>query len=82
MRNFLIVASIALGLSACATHESVGRQAAASCQAVGITEKDPQFATCSEAYSRQYLEGRLNESFHNALNPTPDDRRIRHNWVY
>jgi hypothetical protein len=82
MRNVVILASVACALCACQTPESLQRQAAANCQAVGITEKDPQFKTCSEAFSRQYLEGQLNTNYRNALNPAPDDRRIAHMWVY
>jgi len=78
----MILASIACALCACQTPESVQRQAAANCQAVGITEKDPQFKTCSQAFSRQYLAGQLNTNYRNALNPTPDDRRLAHVWVY
>ena len=82
MRKLAILASVAGALCACQTPESLQRQAAANCQAVGITEKDPQFKTCSEAFSRQYLEGQLNTNYQNALNPAPDDRRIPHVWVY
>jgi hypothetical protein len=82
MRNFVVLGSVALALCACQTPESLQRQAAANCQAVGITEKDSQFKTCTAAFSRQYLEGQLGTNYRNALNPAPDDRRIAHVWVY
>jgi hypothetical protein len=82
MRKTVILATVAGALCACQTPESLQRQAAANCQAVGISEKDPQFKTCSEAFSRQYLEDQLNTNYRNALNPAPDDRRIAHVWVY
>jgi hypothetical protein len=80
MRDIVIVAAAALALSACATQESVQRQAALNCQAVGISEADPQFGTCTRAYSRAYVEDRLEHSYHDALNATPEDPRIRHQW--
>jgi len=82
MRKFVIVGLALLALGACATPESVQRQAAANCQAVGISESDPQFATCAHAYTRAHLEDRLENSYHDALNAAPEDARIRHGWVY
>ena len=81
MRNLVVLGAM-MALCGCQTPESLQRQAAANCQAVGITEKDPQFRTCSQAFSRQYLEDQLNTNFHNALNAVPDDRRLAHQWVY
>jgi hypothetical protein len=80
----LVLASAFFALSGCATDPSVYRQANLDCQAVGITEKDPQFATCSEAYSRQRLENRLERSYRDALRRVPDEaeRRIPHQDVY
>jgi len=80
MRNVVIAASMGLSLCGCATHESVYREALNNCQAVGISEQDPQFGTCTQAYARQHLEDRLTETYHDALNPTPEDRRIAHQW--
>ena len=82
MRKFIMAGFALLTLCGCATPESVQRQAIANCNAVGIGESDPQFANCTYAYRRTYLEDRLDNSFHDALNATPDDRRIQHNWVY
>ena len=50
MRKIVILASAACALCACQTPESLQRQAAANCEAVGITQKDPQFKTCSAAW--------------------------------
>ena len=82
MRRFMMAGFALLALCGCATPDSVQRQAANNCLAVGISEKDPQFATCTHAYRRSYMEDRLENSFHDALNAVPEDRRIRHNEVY
>ena len=82
MRGIFIVALACVALCGCATDPSVYRQASLNCQAVGIGEKDPQFATCTHAYRRSYMEDRLENSFHDALNAVPEDRRIQHQWVY
>ncbi len=44
MRNIFIVVTAGLALCGCATPQSVQRQAIANCQAVGISESDPEFA--------------------------------------
>jgi hypothetical protein len=67
------VSAAALALGACAGHESLQRQAALNCQAVGISEKDPQFGTCTQAYSRARIEERLEQSYIDALNAYPSD---------
>jgi hypothetical protein len=68
MRNLILVASVGLVVCGCATDSTrTDRLAVANCNAVGITEKDPQFATCREAYSRDYVEGRLEHDYHDAL---------------
>ena len=82
MRTIVILASAGLALCGCATDPSVQRQASANCQAVGISEKDPQFATCTKAYSRQHLEDRLSDTYREAIRAVPDDRRIPHQDVY
>ena len=82
MRNAMMAGLVLLTLGACTTPESVQRQAAANCQAVEISESDPQFAICTHAYTRAHLEDRLENSYHDALNAAPEDRRIAHGWVY
>jgi hypothetical protein len=68
MRNFIVAASAGLALCACATDNNrVERIAVANCNAVGITEKDPQFATCRKAYGSQYIEDRLEHDYHDSL---------------
>jgi hypothetical protein len=78
MVKTMIAGFALLALCGCATPESVQRQASANCQAVGISQSDPQFATCTHAYTRAHLE----DSYHDALNAAPEDSRIRHGWVY
>ena len=82
MCRFMMAGFALLALCGCATPDSVQRQAANNCLAVGISEKDPQFATCTHAYRRSYMEDRLETTFDDALNAVPEDRRIRHNEVY
>jgi uncharacterized protein YecT (DUF1311 family) len=79
-----ILASAFLALCGCAVDPSVYRQANLDCQAVGITESDPQFATCSAAYSRQHLDTRLERSYRDALRRVPSEveYRIPHQDVY
>ena len=82
MRKFILPVLAGLSLWGCATQEIVQRQAADNCQAVGIGEKDPQFATCSKAFKRQYQEDQLNQNYRNLLNAVPNDRRLPHMDVY
>ena len=82
MRNFIIVASVGLALCGCATDNTrVERLAVANCNSVGITEKDPQFATCSQSYRLQYIQGRLEHDYHDALNAIRDPK-LAHNDPY
>jgi hypothetical protein len=78
MRTLIIAASAALVLWGCATPEGVQRQALNNCQAVGITEKDPQFATCVRSFKLQSIQKRLERDYHEALIPVREDRRSRH----
>ena len=80
MRKVLLVVLAGLALCACATDERVIREARADCQAVGITEKDPQFAVCTQAMSRQHLEDRIHDTYHAATQgPITDaERRTPH----
>jgi hypothetical protein len=71
-----------LVLSACATPESLRQQAIANCQAVGISESDPQFATCTYAYTRAHLENRLENSYRDALDAAPPNRQRHHDGIF
>ena len=73
MRNIFIVVTAGLALCGCATDPTVYRQASLNCQAVGISETDPQFATCTTVYSRRHLEHRLTDSYHDVLATVPFD---------
>ncbi|HEX3486057.1 MAG TPA: hypothetical protein VHT51_13420 [Micropepsaceae bacterium] len=68
----------------CAVDPSVYREANLDCQAVGISESDPQFATCSKAYAEQHLEDQLEKSYRGAQKRvlTETERRIPHQDVY
>ena len=79
MRKIFAVALAGTALCACA---SAGQKEAAilQCQAVGITQTDPQFNLCTRAYTLQANQDSLEVSYHQALNPTYDDRRTAHAW--
>jgi copper homeostasis protein CutC len=79
MRNILIVALAAAGLCACASGSQ--REAAIlQCQAVGISQSDPQFDLCTRAYTLQANQDNLEVTYHRALNPTYDKRGLAHQW--
>ena len=84
MRTLFVIVITGLALGACAADERVVREARANCQAVGITEKDPQFAVCQQALSRQHLEDRIHDTYHGATQgPITDaERRTPHVDAY
>ena len=82
MRKCIIACLALLGLTACATPESLRQQAIANCQAVGISESDPQFANCTYAYTRAHLEHRLENSYRDALDAAPANRQRRHDGIF
>jgi hypothetical protein len=70
---------MALALCGCATSAAVDRQAAlASCQAVGINERDPQFATCLQAQIQGRREMHLEHAYEDAKHIVPNDMMSRH----
>jgi hypothetical protein len=82
MRNLIIMASVGAVLCGCASDKDrADRLAVANCNAVGITEKDPQFATCRQAYRSDYIEGRLEHDYHDALTAFRDPK-LSHNDPY
>jgi copper homeostasis protein CutC len=78
MRNILIVAIAAAGLSACAT-EGQREAAILRCHEVGISQSDPQFDLCTRSYALQANQGTLEVTYHRALNAKPDPR-LAHQW--
>jgi hypothetical protein len=82
MRKLIIVASLALALCGCAAPDSVRRQALSNCQSVGISEKEPQFASCMQAFRLQNEQDRLEQSYHDALTAERDDSRDHHPSIY
>jgi len=78
MRTFLVLMVAAIGMCACAGDEQAQRQAAVTrCEAVGITQKDPQFETCTYAYGLQAKQDALETAFEKQSNPFPDPRERR-----
>lgn len=79
MRKFIALAVIVLPLCACASSHAVDQQAAlASCQAVGISERDPQFATCMQAQILGRRESQIERAYKGAKNIIPNERMTPH----
>jgi len=73
------VAMASLALCGCASSYAVDQQyALASCQAVGIGERDPQFATCMQAQIQGRREQQLENAYDNAKKLRPNERMTRH----
>jgi hypothetical protein len=81
-RNSVFAGIAFLALFGCATPESLRQQAIANCQAVGISESDPEFANCTYAYTRAHLENRLETSYRDALDASPPNRQRRHDGIF
>ena len=80
MRHFLFVGLAAGVLGACASSESQMQAAVLQCQAVGISQSDPQFDLCTRSYRLQANQDNLEVSYHRALNPTYEKRGLGHQW--
>jgi len=82
MSKRLCVALASLALCGCASSHAVDQQAAlASCQAVGISERDPQFATCMQAQIQGRREGQIERAYQGAKNIVPNERMTPHSDV-
>ncbi len=78
MRKVLFLTCAVIGLCGCASDTQ--RQAAITqCQEVGISQRDPQFDTCTRAYTLQGNQDTLETAYHRALNAVPD-RKLPHQW--
>jgi hypothetical protein len=79
MRNFVLLVSASLALCACANSSAVDQQVAlANCQAVGISEMDPQFATCMRAQIQGRREGQIERAYQGAKNIVPNEHMTPH----
>jgi hypothetical protein len=79
MRNATLFALISFVLCSCAGSNAMDQQVAlANCQAVGISERDPQFATCMEAQIQGRREGQIERAYKGAKNIIPYERMIPH----
>ena len=79
MRKFIAFAMIAFSLCGCASSNAVDQEVAlASCQAVGISEKDPQFATCMQAQIQGRREVQIERAYKGAKNIIPNERMTPH----
>jgi hypothetical protein len=73
---FLLASSALCG---CVSSNAVDQQVAlASCQAVGISEKDPQFATCMQAQIQGRREDRIEQAYKGAKNIIPNEHMTPH----
>jgi len=79
MRKTLLLTLALAGLCGCAANDSQRLAAAAQCQAVGITERDPQYDTCMHAYTLQANQDSLETTYHRAANAFPD-KKLPHQW--
>ena len=79
MSKLTCIASACLALCGCATGSAVDQQVAlANCQAVGISERDPQFATCMQAQIQGRREGQIERAYQGAKNIIPNERMTPH----
>ena len=81
MGRIIVVASALVALCGCATSEQTRQVASANCQAVGITQKDPQFETCMKSFSYQHIEAELNENYHESIRAVRE-MKLGHNDLY
>jgi len=62
----------------CAT-SNVAQEAADRCAAVGISERDPDFMSCTQAYRLQMQQGAISNAYGQAVNtPAPPRRGLAH----
>jgi hypothetical protein len=79
MRKVLFFALTGFAVAGCASSYAVDQQLAlANCHAVGISEKDPQFATCMQAQIQGRREMQLENAYENATHIVPNEMMTRH----
>ncbi len=77
MRTLIVLTFAAIATCGCA--KDAQREAAIfHCEQVGITQKDPQFETCTYAYALQAKEDALSSAYDGALNAFPPPDRLAH----
>ena len=70
---------MAFAVAGCAASNAVDQQVAqANCQAVGIGEGDPQFATCLQALIQGRREGQIERAYKGAKNIIPNEYMTPH----
>ncbi len=79
MRKSIAFLLIPFTLCGCASSNALDeRVALASCQAVGISEKDPQFATCMQAQIQGMREDRIERAYKGSKNIIPNEHMTPH----
>jgi hypothetical protein len=76
----LVIALVAAAAGGGCATESQRLAAIRSCESVGVTQSDPYFETCTQAYRLEANQANLDTAFHRALNPTYEKRGLRHQW--
>jgi len=64
LRKSAVLLLAGAALYGCAADPAWRQGAVNRCQAVGITEKDPQFATCTKALVQTEREDRIVKAYH------------------
>ena len=79
MRKFIAFTLMAFAVAGCAASSAVDQQVAqANCQAVGISERDPQFGTCMQAQIQGRREAQIERAYKGAKNIIPNERMTPH----
>jgi hypothetical protein len=79
MRKSIAFVLMVLAVAGCATSNGVDQQVAqANCQAVGISERDPQFSTCMQAQIQGRREGQIERAYKGAKNIIPNEHMTPH----
>jgi len=79
MRNSIAFALMAFAVAGCAASNAMDQQVAqANCHAVGISERDPQFATCMQAQIQGRREGQIERAYKGAKNIVPNEHMTPH----
>ena len=78
MAKLVFLPIACLALCGCASSYALDQQVAlANCQAVGINQRDAQFATCMQAQIQGRREQQLESAYDNAKKLRPNERMTR-----
>jgi hypothetical protein len=63
MRKMIVAMWALMGLTGCASSESVRQAAIDNCLRVGISQSDPDFPICARSYALQKQDGALYQNY-------------------